>query len=95
MLSKRAAVIAFNFSITIKCWNHKIWRGKILSDNKMVLGVKISPDFYKSEIIFPNMKMSRIESCLVYEVNTGKYRGVRKAMAEVWLTIRRRSAAIC
>jgi len=41
-----------------------------------------------------NMKMSRTESCLFYEFNTGKCWGVRKAMAVVWLTIRRRSPAI-
>jgi len=39
--------------------------------------------------------MSMILSCLFYEFNTGKYRGVRKVMADVWLTIRRRSAAFC
>jgi len=40
------------------------------------------------------MMVSRIESCLFYEVNTGKCRSVKKTMAEVWLTIRRKSAAI-
>jgi len=38
--------------------------------------------------------MSRIESSLCYELNTRKCRSVRKAMPEVWLIIRRRSAAI-